>query len=96
MRPLADYPVAAAPGSDFCYAIVEKMAARQEKKNDTSSELDAPLWSVVSFEGIEAGGLTYVGAREKLAELDAKRVTGLCIVTNHAAGRLHDKNATTR
>jgi hypothetical protein len=43
---------------------------------------------VVSFEGLEAGGLTYAAAREKLADLDAKKVTGLCIVTDHAAARL--------
>jgi hypothetical protein len=62
----------------------------QPKKSESppASELAEPAWSVVSFEGLEAGGLTYAAAREKLADLDAKNVTGLCIVTDHAAARL--------
>jgi hypothetical protein len=52
-----------------------------------SSELDEPIWAVVSFERIEASSLTYPQATEKMQELDAKNITGLCIVTVEAAAR---------
>ena len=51
------------------------------------SELDEPIWSVVSFERIEASNLSYSDAVTKLAELDQKHVSGLCIVTDDAAAR---------
>lgn len=54
----------------------------------SSSELDEPLWSVVSFDQREAGGLTYAQAVQLMSELDALDVTGLCIVTDAAAGRI--------
>ena len=55
---------------------------------DPSCDLGAPTWSLVCFEGIEAGGLTYVQAVKLLAELDKAGVTGLCIVTDAAARRI--------
>jgi hypothetical protein len=58
------------------------------KKNEKPDELNEPVWAVVSFEGLEAGELTYAAARERLAELDAGKKTGLCIVTGEAAARL--------
>ena len=51
-------------------------------------ELDEPLWSVVSFDKMEAGGLTYAKAAGLINELDARGVTGLCIVTDEAAARM--------
>ena len=51
-------------------------------------ELGEPLWAVVSFDRCEARDLTYEAAQRKLAELEAAKVTGLCIVTNEAAGRM--------
>jgi hypothetical protein len=46
------------------------------------------MWSVVSFDRLEARGLTYREATEKLAELQASKTPGLCIVTDSAAERL--------
>lgn len=52
------------------------------------SELGEMQWSVVSFDKCEAGGLTYVQAEEKMAELLANNVYGLCIVTDNAAEKV--------
>lgn len=54
------------------------------------NELEARMWSVVSFERREASGLTYAEAVEKSAELERQKVAGLCIVTDEAAGRVAD------
>lgn len=51
-------------------------------------ELDEPVWSVVSFEKCEAHSLTYDQAAALLSELDARGVTGLCIITDDAALRV--------
>jgi hypothetical protein len=51
------------------------------------SELDEAIWSVISFDRIEASSLSYPDASLKIAELDANGVNGLCIVTDAAAGR---------
>ena len=52
------------------------------------SELDENRWSVVSFERLEASGLSYADARRKIDELEAAKVSGLCIVTDDAAARI--------
>ena len=52
------------------------------------SELDMPIWSVISFERHEFSALTYRQAMEKVAELEQKKIPGLCIVTDDAAGRM--------
>ena len=56
-----------------------------------SSELGEPRWSVISFERREAGNLTYAQARQKLNELEAGDVAGLCIVSDEAAERMSRK-----
>jgi hypothetical protein len=61
--------------------------AAKPKTNEKPNELAERVWAVVSFEGLEAGDLTYAAARERLAELDARKKTGLCIVTGEAAAR---------
>ena len=53
-----------------------------------ASELDEPRWSVVSFDQIEAGGLTYRQSSELMALLDSHGLSGLCIVTDEAASRM--------
>lgn len=53
-----------------------------------SSELNAPQWSVVSFETRLASGLTYNGAAKKMKQLKAKKISGLCIITDEAAERI--------
>jgi len=52
------------------------------------SRLDDPVWAVISFEGLQAGGLTYAQARGLMFELDAQGVAGLCVVTDEAATRI--------
>jgi hypothetical protein len=47
-----------------------------------------PQWSVVSFEKSVASNLTYDKAIEKLNELAAQKISGLCIITDEAAERL--------
>jgi hypothetical protein len=68
------------------------MAGSESEKmlraTDRDSELDAPIWAVISFERCEASGLTHAQAVKKLSELEAKHVTGLCIVADDAAARL--------
>jgi hypothetical protein len=68
------------------------MAESGMKKSDGPthplSELDAAIWSVISFDRCEAAGLTYAEAVQKLNELEANKVSGLCIVTDDAAERV--------
>ncbi len=74
----------------------KKEESKKSKKNhasdvDARNELSEPRWSVVSFEACAAGNLTYEQATEKLAELAARKVSGLCIVTDEAAARIDKK-----
>lgn len=64
----------------------EDVAPREEVVM-LESRLDEPAWSVVSFDKLEAGGMTYRQAEELMAALDAQDVPGLCIVTDEAAAR---------
>jgi hypothetical protein len=54
----------------------------------TASELDHSRWAVVSFDRVEASGLSYRAAADRLAKLDSEGVAGLCVVTDEAAARL--------
>ena len=54
----------------------------------TRSELDEPIWSVVSFERVEGTLLDHQSAQRLMNELEFKRVPGLCIITNDAAARV--------
>jgi hypothetical protein len=58
-----------------------------EKSNEVD-ELTKPVWSVVSFEKVEARGLIYDDAAATIDELDKRGIAGLCIVTDRVAGRL--------
>jgi hypothetical protein len=64
------------------------MSDTSTKKRQDKTELDQPYWAVVSFERVEAAGMTYAQAVEKLQELDENGVSGLCIVTDDAALRI--------
>lgn len=55
---------------------------------DFLSELIAPQWSVVSFESCMASNLTYDEALKKIKQLQARKVPGLCIITDEAAERI--------
>lgn len=64
-----------------------------EKKisgEEVQSELSEPLWSVITFNECAASGLKYAEAVEFLKKLEAKKVSGLCIVTDEAAARMSD------
>jgi hypothetical protein len=61
--------------------------APREEAAVLESRLDEPVWSVVSFDKLEAGGMTYRQAEELMAALDMQDVPGLCIVTDEAAAR---------
>ena len=74
----------------------KKQENKKSKKNrapgkNAPSELNEPRWSVVSFEARAAGNLTYAQALEKLAELAAQKVAGLCIITDESAARIDEK-----
>jgi len=70
------------PGPTAMNIQLMKSAERSE------SELDLPIWSVISFEQSEASGLTYSEAVAKLKELEKEEIAGLCIVTDEAARRV--------
>jgi hypothetical protein len=53
------------------------------------NELREAFWSVVSFDKCEASGLTYAAAEEKIKELEAAGLSGLCIVTDETAARIN-------
>jgi hypothetical protein len=52
---------------------------------ELACDLTDPHWSVVSFDEVEAGGLTYFQAVNLVSELDASGIPGLCIITDNAA-----------
>ncbi len=54
------------------------------------NELAAPLWSVVSFEKREAKNQTYAQAEAQISELNSRKVSGLCIITDEAAARMEN------
>ena len=64
------------------------MSEATEKQEIAQSELEAPMWSVVSFDVCEASGLTYHAAVKLMSEKEAAGVYGLCVVTDEAASRI--------
>lgn len=58
-------------------------------------EIDQPMWSVVSFDKVEAHGLTYAEATKLIDELNSNRVAGLCIIADDAAARIVPSKAKT-
>ena len=59
-----------------------------QTRAELSDELGSPIWSVISFERVEATDLDHAAAARLLTELENKKVAGLCIVTNAAAARI--------
>ena len=57
----------------------------------SSSEFNAPRWSVISSEKRAASGLSYENA-VKLVHQMSDRAWGLCIVTDEAACRILESN----
>ncbi len=64
----------------------EKSAVEEYRgPQDLACDLADPEWSVVSFDEVEAGGLTYSQAVNLVSELEASGIPGLCIITDNAA-----------
>jgi hypothetical protein len=57
------------------------------------SELEEPIWSVLSDRGCEASGLTHEDARRLVHRLGGEGRHGLCIVTDEAAGRMSSSSS---
>jgi hypothetical protein len=85
----------------------EAMTAKGKKKKvqtetrdeavNFAGELNAPRWSIVSFEKCVAKNLTYPQAEEKLVKLAAEKIAGLCIVSDEAAARIsHEQTRKSR
>lgn len=60
----------------------------QQNTAAVTSELERPMWAVVSFERIEVSRLTYAQAVFVMNELVTQGIAGLCILTDEAARRL--------
>lgn len=58
------------------------------------SELNETMWSVISERGCEASNLTYDAARKLEDELMSEKITGCAIVTDAAATRMQNDEAT--
>jgi hypothetical protein len=54
-----------------------------------SSELDMPIWSVISFRGLEKTSLTFKAAADLIDHLETEGVAGLALVTDSAAARIN-------
>jgi len=83
----------------------EKTAARKGNAANVASsksfanELNEPRWSVVTFERCAASNLTYAEAAQELEKLYAKKIAGLCIITDEAAEKVKNnrqKNKTSK
>ena len=59
-----------------------------ELESHFPSELVEPIWSVITYETVAAGGLTYDEATKLADKLKAERVSGICIITDEAANRI--------
>ena len=53
-----------------------------------TSDLEEPLWSVLSDRACEASGLNHEEARRLVHRLGGEGRHGLCIVTDEAASRM--------
>lgn len=72
----------------FGYKAMHEAVQNSTEPDINVSELDERRWSVISFERCEGSGLGYDEAARLLAELDSRKVAGLCIVADEAAARI--------
>ncbi len=63
----------------------------EQRRHIPQSDLEKNKWSVVSFDGVEAGGLTYRQATRLITALGENGINGLCIVTDAAALNVPDR-----
>lgn len=66
-------------------------SAVEDSGENLGSELDNRVWSLITFDKCAASSLTYAEAAEKLENLKAEKVSGLCIVTDETAARITGK-----
>ncbi len=66
----------------------ENSTENQENIEPKTPELREARWSVISFDKCEARNLTYEEAERKIAELEAQRFSGLCVVTDEVAAKM--------
>jgi len=78
---------------DTVHAIAPAPAEeiREERPQLPRTDLEKNQWSVVSFDGVEAGGLTYDQASRLMIVLGDNGIRGLCIVTDAAALNIPDR-----
>jgi hypothetical protein len=71
----------------------EKQSPENENSSEeiVLSELNEPMWSVVSFENSLKNSLTYDEALELMEESKKQKISGLCIITDEAAQRLTEQ-----
>jgi hypothetical protein len=62
---------------------------RTKRKRKIESELDKPMWAVVSSDHVKATDLTYDQAAEIVGRTTGID-SGICIVTNDVAARLKE------
>ena len=74
----------------------KKRKTKESEKTDlpeaAASELNEPRWSVVSFEKRVAENLIYAEAVAELERLRARKMSGLCVITDDAASRSAGKD----
>lgn len=68
--------------------MAEVVQETVETETAAATELEENRWAVISFDRVEATNITYNDAAKLAADLDAKGVAGLCIVTAAVASRL--------
>lgn len=66
----------------------ENSTENQENSIQETPELREARWSVISFDKCEARNLTYEQAEQKIAELEAQKFSGLCVVTDEVAAKM--------
>lgn len=69
----------------------EKTDDEERIEETGGSEINQPCWSVITYESVAVSGLTYREALEWVEKLQSQKVSGLCIVTDSAAGRAENK-----
>ena len=60
------------------------------------SELKERRWAVLSERGREESGLSYDEAAGLVARLRAERLSGLCVISDEAASRVHAAKSSAR
>ena len=75
---------------DHAFPTARVEARREEPSRIIPrSDLEKNQWSVVSFDGVEAGGLTYDQAMRLMTVLGDNGINGLCIITDVAALKIN-------